>query len=87
VRAVQSSGPALDGALHRVLRHVAFRGLFHCHPQPRIAGHVGTADTGGDGDLLDQPGEEGAALGVLAPLAVLDVGPFGVAGHEDPRLI
>jgi hypothetical protein len=46
-----------------------------------LAPAITAAELGGDGDLLDDPGEQLAALLVLATLAVLDVGPFGMAGH------
>ncbi len=51
-------------------------------PQPRVHGRVAAAHLGGHGDLLDQPCEERAALGVLAALAVLNIGPLGMACHD-----
>ena len=81
VDAFQTADAALDGALHRVLGHVAVSGFFHGQPQPRVHGRVAAAHLGGHGDFLDQPREERAALGVLAALAVLNVGPLGMACH------
>ena len=39
-----------------------------------------------DGDLADDARPDLAALFVLAALAVLDVGPFGMSGHGGVRL-
>ena len=47
-----------------------------------IAGTQGVVLLGQRADLLDEPGEELAPLGVLPPLAVLDVRPLGMASHN-----
>src|SRR5690606_2938873 len=43
---------------------------------------IGPTGTGGHGDFTDDLCPELAALGVLAPFAVLDVCPFAVSGHD-----
>src|SRR5690606_16547835 len=43
---------------------------------------VGAAELGGDGDLLDHPSEDLAALGIGPFLLVLDVGPLGMTRHR-----
>src|SRR6478609_9045153 len=47
----------------------------------RVAGRVGAAHLGRDLDVLDQLGEQLAALGVDDRLLVLGGRPFGVARH------
>ena len=73
--AFQLAGAALDGALDVVLRHVLGLGGQNGGAQPRIAVRIAAA-LGGDGDFLDQAGEDLAALGVERALLVLDCGPF-----------
>src|SRR5690606_28701517 len=53
--------------------------------QPRIAVRVGAAGPRRDGDLTNDFGPELAPLGVLTTLAVLDIGPFAVSGHDVPE--
>ena len=74
--------PRLIALLDVVLRHVAPRGLVDREPQARI--HRGSPPpiARRDRDFRDEAGEDLAALGVLAALAVLDVRPFAVTGHE-----
>jgi hypothetical protein len=52
--------------------------------QARVHAEVAAALARGDDDLTDQPGPDLSALLVLAALAVLDVGPLGMSGHEAP---
>jgi hypothetical protein len=44
---------------------------------------IAAAHLGGDGDFLGDLGKGCAALFILATLAVLDVGPFGMSCHAD----
>jgi hypothetical protein len=46
-----------------------------------LALSIATAEPGGDGDLTDQLGEQGATFLVGGCLVVLDLLPFGMAGH------
>ena len=81
VHAVEAARAALDRALDVVLGHVVLVRLVDGEPQPRIHVRIAAAHARGDGDFLDEAGEDLAALGVLAALAVLDVRPLAVACH------
>src|SRR5690606_18899366 len=85
VVAVGAASAALDGALDVVLGHVGVGGLVPGHGQARVAVGVRAAGARRDGDLADDFGPELAPLGVLTPLAVLDIGPFAVSGHGYPE--
>jgi len=75
------AGPALDRALDRVLGHVVGQGLVDRQAQARVAAEIRAAHLGRDRDLADEFGKQLAALGILAFLAVLNIGPFTVSGH------
>src|SRR5690606_19958167 len=85
IGAIGAADPALDGPLDVVFGHIGVGGLVPGHAQPRIAVGVGAACPRRDGDLTDDLGPELAPLGVLAPLAVLDVGPLTVSRHNVPE--
>ena len=70
-----------DRVFDLVLRHIAGLGLVDGQPQARVESGVAAAHLGGDGNLFGDLGKGGAALFILATLAVLDVGPFGMSGH------
>src|SRR5581483_2489216 len=80
--AARLAGAAPDRALDGVLGHVGRQRRVDGGAQARIGGRVPAAGASGHGDLAYEFGEQPAALGVLRVLAVLDVGPFTVAGHE-----
>src|SRR5690606_8254176 len=71
--AVEIARAALDRALDAVLGHVGVGRLVHRQPQPGVGLGIGAAELGRDGDLLDDPREHLAALGVGPFLLVLDV--------------
>ena len=79
--AVELAAAALDRVLHAVLRHVGFARLVHREAQPRVDVRIAAAELRGHRDLLDQPREHLAFLGVRRRLAVLDVRPLAVACH------
>ena len=83
VRAFESARAALDRALYRVLGQVLILRLVHGETQPRIRVDVAAAQPRGDGDFLDETGEDFAALGVLPLLAMLDVRPLAMTRHAD----
>src|SRR4051794_8352044 len=76
------AGPSLDRAVDVVVGHRALLRLLDGVEQRRVAGGVPTAGAGRDLDVLDQLGEELAALGVDAGLLVLRRRPLGVAAHK-----
>src|SRR5439155_5325609 len=83
--ALQLSASLLHGAIAGVVRQTGGPRGEHGRAQTRIG--IGIAAVSrGDGDLLDQLGEQLAALGVLRSLLVLDGRPFGMTGHDDPPL-
>ena len=51
-------------------------------PQAGVHGRVGRPELGRHRDFPRQLAEQLRLLGVLPPLAVLDVGPFGMSGHD-----
>src|SRR5690606_17876620 len=71
VDAFFGAGPALDGAQDVVLGHVGRCGLVPGQAQRGIGVGIGPTGTGGHGDFTDDLCPELAALGVLAPFAVL----------------
>ena len=71
------TGAFADGGFNSVLGQVYGFGRSDGRPQTGIARGI-AAVLGGDDDFLGGFGENLAALGVLASLAVLDVGPFAV---------
>ena len=81
IDALKLAGALLDRVVDLVLGHVDGLALVDGHAQARVERRVAAAHLGGHGDFLGDFGERGAALFVLAALAVLDVGPFGMSGH------
>src|SRR5205823_1457718 len=75
------AGAALDRPVDVVVGYRVLLGLLDRVVQGRVAGRVAAADTGGHLDVLDQAGEELAALGVDDRLLVLGSRPLRVAGH------
>ena len=80
-RAFHVARAFVDGALHVVFGHVRVPSLVHRQAQARVGIGVAAAQTRGNGDFLDQTGEDFAALGVGAGFFVLDVRPLAVACH------
>ena len=76
------AGAALDRAVDVVVRDRGLLGLLDGVEQRRVAVRVAAADARRDLDVLDQLGEQLAALGVDHGLLVLGGRPFGVAGHR-----
>ncbi len=81
------AGRFLDRALDGVLRHVGRIGLLDGQAQARVGIGVAPAFAGRDRQLAVDPGEDLAALGVDLALAVLDIGPFTVSGHDEKSLM
>ena len=75
-------GDAGDGAFDVRLGHVREAGLFEDHGEGGVHGGVG-AGAGGDGDLVADFGEEGAALGVDDGFLAFGGGPFTVSRHDE----
>ena len=75
------AGAAPDGPLDVVGGHVVRLGLGDDRAQPRVHVGVAAAVSGGNGQFLDDAGEDLAALGVSRALLVLDGVPLGMAGH------
>ncbi len=71
----------LDGTVDHVLGDRDRLGLLDGQSQARVLVWVRLAHAGRHGDLLGQLGELLGPDRVLPPLAVLDVCPFGMAGH------
>ena len=82
VHAFQVATAALDRALDVVLGHVLLIRLVDRQAQPRIAVEIAAAQPRGNGDFLDEPGENLAALGVLRGFLVLDISPLAVTRHD-----
>ena len=76
--AVFVTGTTLDGTSDVVGRHGGLLGLVDGVVQGRVAVWVATAEAGGDLDVLDELGEELAALGVDGGLLVLGGRPLGM---------
>src|SRR5690606_3927018 len=81
VHAFQLTGGLLDRALDDVLGHVRGQRLVHRGTQARVVARVAATGARGNRDLADELGEDLAPLRVLCALAVLDVGPLGMACH------
>src|ERR1700728_5337754 len=77
----QFAGPALDGPLDIVGRHVFSLGRDDRTTQAGIGIRIAAAVLRSDADFLDETGEDLAALGVERALLVLNCGPFRMAGH------
>src|SRR5699024_4894216 len=70
-----------DGAVDVVPGHRGLLRLLDGVVQRRVAGRVTTTGTGSHLDVLDQPGEQLASLGVDRRLLVLGRRPLGVPRH------
>ncbi len=81
VDAFELARTALDGTLDRVERHRVVAGLLKHGAQCRVGVGIAAALTGRNLDLLDQLGEELAALRVGRTLLVLDRRPLGMTAH------
>src|SRR6266851_1399023 len=79
--ALQAARAALRRALDRVLGHVRVVRLVDRKAQPRVHRRIGPAQARGHRDLLDQPREDLALLGVRRRFLVLYVGPSGMSCH------
>src|SRR5439155_9161426 len=79
--ALQAARAALRSALDRVLGHVRVVRLVDREAQPRVHRRIGPAQTRGHRDLLDEPREDLALLGVRRRFLVLYVGPSGMSCH------
>src|SRR5262249_52761290 len=82
VHAFEVARGLVDVALDRVGGHVGRLGLVHREAKPRVRRQVTAALPRGDHDLADHARPHLPALFVLATLAMLDVRPFAVSGHE-----
>ena len=82
--AFEVAGRLVDILLDGIGRHVGRLGLFDRQPQARIHAKVAAALARRDRDLADHAGPDLAAFFILPALAVLDVGPLGMSGHECP---
>ena len=78
----QIATAALDRALDIILGHVLLIGLIDRQAQPWITVDITTAEPRCNGNFLDEPGENLAALGVLRGFLVLDISPFAVTRHN-----
>src|SRR2546423_886793 len=72
---------ALRRALDRVPGHVRVVRLVDREAQPRVHRRIGPAQTRGHRDLLDEPREDLALLGVRRRFLMLYVGPSGMSCH------
>ena len=77
----------LDRPIDHILGHGLRFGLFDGHAQARVFFGIGIAHLGRNGDLLAELRKQLGAHGVLASLAVLDICPFGMAGHVRSLLL
>src|SRR5690606_27681062 len=80
VVAVSAARAAGDRALNGVLGHVGVSAFVPGHAQTGVGVGIGAAGAGGHRDFTNDFGPQLAALGVLAPFAVLNIGPFTVSG-------
>ena len=72
----------VDGGLDLVLGHGLSLGLSNGSGEAGVVlGQRVTAETGSNGDVAAQLGEEGGTLGVLRALTMLGCGPLRVSGH------
>src|SRR5262249_31784661 len=74
-------GTSLDGAGDRVVGHRLPFGVGDRLTKAGVTARVASAHACGDRQLLDELGEELAALGVEGPFFVLDCGPLRMAAH------
>ena len=72
----------VDSGLDLVLRHGLSLGLGNGSSEAGVVlGQRVAAETGSNGDVAAQLGEEGGTLGVLRALTMLGCGPLRVSGH------
>jgi hypothetical protein len=57
-------------------------GFINGGTQRSVGIKIGSTGLGGDHNLLDQSGEQLAALGVLRSFSMLDIRPFAVTRHD-----
>ena len=79
--AVEFAGALFDGAFDVVFGHLRVFGLVYEGAESGVHVGVATAVTGRHGDHARELAERARALGVLAGLAMYDVGPFGMSCH------
>src|SRR5205085_9186923 len=84
VDALEVAGGLVDVLLDRVGGHVGSLRLVDGQAQPRVHVRVAAALAGRDHDLVNDACPDLAALLILATFAVLNVGPFGMTGHDSP---
>ncbi len=70
--ALQLPGAFLDAAVDVVLGHVGVFGGLDGLPEPGIGRGIPSPQPGGDGDFLDQTGEQPAPLGVGGAFFMFD---------------
>lgn len=72
----------IDSGLDLVLRHGLSLGLSDSSGKAGVVlGQRVAAETGSNGDVAAELGEEGGTLGVLRALTMLGCGPLRVSGH------
>src|SRR4030095_3346324 len=77
------AGPFHDRALDVVCRHVQGFGIGNRLSQSRGAFRIPAANSGGNGDFLNELRKGAAAFRVDSRLFVLDTVPLRMAGHRD----
>ena len=75
------SAPATNGAIDRIVGHVAGFGIEDGFAQSRICIRIAATRAGRDSYFLDELGEEFAAFGVRRALLVLNRMPLRMSGH------
>ncbi len=75
----------VDVVLDAVGRHVGGLGFLNRQPQARVHSRIAAALARGNRDFTDDARPHLAALFVLTPLAVLNIGPFAVSSHKRLR--
>ena len=79
--AVERTGRLVHVVLHAISRHIGGFGFFNGQTQARVHGRVTTTLAGRHRDFTDDTGPDLAALLVLTPFAVLNIGPFAMSCH------
>ena len=82
VNALKLSGAALHRALDGLFGEVIVVGFIDGQSQSRVALKTAAAHFGGNGYFLDEARGNLAFFGILSPLAVLDICPLTVTGHN-----
>ncbi|MCY1248570.1 hypothetical protein D9M72_620150 [compost metagenome] len=83
VGAVGPARAARNGALDVVFGHIGGGGFVPGQAQARVGVRVGSARARSDGDYTNDFCPELAAFGILATLAVLDIRPLTMTGHNN----